>query len=151
MTPSLFVSHTEKKISPTRWIKTYASWLHSQPHAVSNSATVLLTFQMPSIFLAPIRFSQSTKPRSKPLALEMNLAWPQWQAVSTGVSIISPPVFSQAILLKVLDACKLLTAAVNTSLQTLNRLPDLIDDRGCEDVTGVRECLETRAYSVWHI
>lgn len=114
----------------------------TQLHAnVSNSATVPLTFQMPSIFLPPIRFSQITKPGSKPLALEMGVARPQWQAVSTGVSIISLPVSSQAILLKVLDACKLLTAAVNTSLQALNRLPNLIDDRGCEDVTGDAKCI----------
>lgn len=44
---------------------------------------------------------------------------------------------------------KPLTAAVNTSLQTLNRLPNLIDDRGCEDVTGEVECPGTRASSVW--
>lgn len=131
---------------------TFASWMHDQMHAnVSSSATVPLTFQMPSIFLPTIRFSQITKPRSKPLALEMDVARPQWQVVSTGVSIIFLPVFSQAILLKVLDACKLLTAAVNTSLQTLNRLPNLIDDRGCEDVTREVECLKTRASPVCHI
>lgn len=44
---------------------------------------------------------------------------------------------------------KPLTAAVNTSLQTLNRLPNLIDDRGCEDVTGEVEYPGTRASSVW--
>lgn len=77
----------------------------------------------------------------------MDVSRPQWQAVSTGVSIISLPGSSQAILLKVLDACKLLTAAVNTSLQTLNRLDDLIDDRGSEDVTGGVGCGETCASS----
>lgn len=117
--------------------------MYDRLHAnMSNSATVVpLTFQMPSIFLPPIRFSEITKPRSKPLALETDVARPQWQDLLTGVSIISLPVSSQAILLKVLDACKLLTAAVNTSLQTLNRLPGLIDDRGCEDVTGEVECI----------
>lgn len=110
-----------------------------------------LTFETPIIFLAPIRFSQITKPRSKPLALEMNLARPQWRAVSTQVSIISLPVSSQAIWLKVLDACKLLTAAVNTSLKTLNRLANLIDDRGCEDVTGaVRTSRDQGLFSLTH-
>lgn len=71
----------------------------------------------------------------------MDVARPQWQAASTGVSIISLPESSQAILLKVFDACKLLTVAANTSLQTLNRLPNLIDDRGCEDVPWGAECI----------
>lgn len=126
--------------------------MHAQMLAnVSNSATLHLTFQMQSVFLPPIRFSQITKPRSKPLELEMDVALPQWQAVSTGVSIISLPISSQAILLKVLDACKLLTAAVNTSLQTLNRLPNLIDDRGCEDVTGEVEHTDSCFCSVPHL
>lgn len=41
--------------------------------------------------------------------------------------------------LKVLDASRLLAALVNTSLETLNRLADLIDDRGCEDVPAEAE------------
>lgn len=61
-------------------------------------------------------------------------ARPQWQATSAGVSIIFLAESLQAILLKDLDASQLLSAPVNTSLKTLNRLPDLIDDRGCEDV-----------------
>lgn len=47
-------------------------------------------------------------------------------------------------------SAKLLTVAVNTSLQTLNRLPNLIDDRGCEDVTGAVECPETRTDMILH-
>lgn len=115
--------------------------MHGQLHAnVSNSATVPLTFQMPRIILTPIDFLKLPNQDQKHLALEINLARPQWQALSTGVSIISLPVSSQAILLKVLDACKLLTVAVNTSHKTVNRLPNLIDDRGCEDVRGEVQC-----------
>lgn len=109
-----------------------ASWMLYQQH--SNLSSRISNAKH---LFTPIRFSQITKPRSKPLALEMDVARPHWQAASTGVSIISLP-SSQAILLKVLDACKLLTVAVNTSLRTLNRLPNLIDDRGCEDVRGGR-------------
>lgn len=43
-------------------------------HILFPTLQLPLTFQMPSIYLAPIRFCQITKPRSKPLALEMNLA-----------------------------------------------------------------------------
>lgn len=99
----------------------------------------------------PIRFSQIAKPRSKPLALGVDVVRPQWQAASTGVSIISFPESSQAILLKLLDACKLLTAAVNTSLQTLNQLPNLIDDRGCEDVPAVAGMYTDYAFPLCHI
>lgn len=111
-------SHAKEVISPClTFLMTCASSVCDQQHAnVSSSATVSLGFQMSSIFLPSIRFSQITKPRSKPQASEMDVSRPQWQAVSTGVSIISLPGSSQAILLKVLDACKLLTAAVNTSL-----------------------------------
>lgn len=57
-------------------------------------------------FKSPIRFSQIAKSRSKPLALETNLGRLKWIAVSTGVSFISVPDSSQAILLKVPDACQ---------------------------------------------
>lgn len=77
----------------------------------------------------------------------MDVARPQWQPASTGISIIALPESSQAILLKVLDACKLLTVAANTSLQTLNRLPNLIDTRCCEDVPGEAECVYICAIS----
>lgn len=100
----------------------------------------------------PIRFSQIiAKPRSKPLALGVDVVRPQWRAASTGISIISFPESSQAILLKLPDARKLLTVAVNTSLQTLNQLPNLIDDRGCEDVPAVAGMYTDYAFPLCHI
>jgi len=79
--------------------------MHAELHAnVSNDAPPDIS-DAKRLFYPPRKFSQITKPRSKPLALQRAVA-------STRVSIVS----SQAILLKVLDARKLLTAAVNTSL-----------------------------------